>query len=103
MPAAIVAYCRHSGQSEPDGHAAFARTILESLAMKYRLVLDWLEELTGQQITGLRVVGGGSSNRLLNQLTADATGRVVRAGPSEATALGNVAMQMLAQTVATRV
>jgi rhamnulokinase len=96
MPAAIVAYCRQIGQPEPESHAAFTRTILESLAMKYRLVLDWLEELTRQPITGLRVVGGGSRNRLLNQLTADATGRVVLTGPSEATALGNVAMQMVA-------
>jgi len=96
MPAAIVAYCCQSSQPEPDGHAAFTRAILESLALKYRLVLDWLEELTGQHITELRVVGGGTRNRLLNQLTADATGRVVRAGPSEATALGNVAMQMVA-------
>ena len=96
MPAAIAAYCRRSGQAEPESRAAFTRAILESLALKYRLVLDWLEELTGRRITEVRVVGGGSRNRLLNRLTADATGRVVVTGPSEATALGNVAMQMVA-------
>ena len=96
MPAAIAAYCRQTGQPEPASRAAFTRTILESLALKYRLVLDWLEELTGERITELRIIGGGSRNRLLNQLTADATGRTVLAGPVEATALGNVAMQAIA-------
>jgi rhamnulokinase len=96
MPAAIAAYCRQTGQPEPDSHAAFTRAILESLAMKYRLVLGWLEELTGERITELRVIGGGSRNRLLNQLAADATGRTVLAGPVEATSLGNIAMQMVA-------
>ena len=96
MPAAIAAYCRQTGQVEPSGQAACARAILESLALKYRVVLESLEELTGRHYTHLRIVGGGSRNRLLNQLTADATGRTVLAGPVEATALGNIAMQMLA-------
>jgi len=96
MPGAIAAFCRQTGQSEPAGPAALARTILESLAMKYRLVLGWLEELTGERVTEVRIIGGGSRNRLLNQLTADATGRAVLAGPVEATALGNIAMQALA-------
>jgi len=96
MTAAIASYCRQSAQPEPETRAAFARAIFESLALKYRLVLDRLEELTGRRFTELRVVGGGSRNRLLNQLTADATGRVVLTGPGEATALGNVAMQMVA-------
>ena len=82
--------------AEGSSRAAYARAILESLALKYRLTLDWLEELTGQTITEIRIVGGGSRNRLLNQFTADATGRTVAAGPVEATALGNIAMQMLA-------
>jgi len=60
------------------------------------VVLDALEELTGTPITEVQIVGGGSRNRLLNQFTADATGRVVIAGPAEATALGNIAMQMVA-------
>jgi rhamnulokinase len=72
------------------------RAILESLAFKYRVVLESLEELTGGSIEEIRVVGGGSRNRLLNQFTADATGRRVVAGPVEASALGNIAMQMVA-------
>jgi rhamnulokinase len=96
MAQAISAYCRRTLQPEPDGPASFTRAILESLAFKYRVVLDALEELTGGRITEVQIVGGGSRNRLLNQFTADATGRVVIAGPAEATALGNVAMQMVA-------
>ena len=96
MTRAIAAYCRRTSQPEPDGPAAYTRAIFESLAFKYRVVLDTLEALTGTPITELQIVGGGSRNRLLNQFTADATGRTVIAGPVEATALGNIAMQMLA-------
>lgn len=96
MPAAIAAYCRQTNQIEPAGPPDYARAILESLALKYRVVLDSLEQLTGRRYTHLRIVGGGSRNRLLNQFTADATGRTVLAGPVEATALGNIAMQMVA-------
>ncbi len=96
MTAAIAEYCRRTGQPPPETPAAFARTIFESLALKYRLVIEWLEEITGQTIRTIRVIGGGAQNVLLNQLTADATGRTVLAGPVEATALGNIAMQMLA-------
>jgi rhamnulokinase len=95
MPAAIAAYCRETGQPEPDGPPAFTRAILESLAFKYRFVIESIEELTGRKIEDLQIVGGGSRNRLLNQFTADATGCTVIAGPVEATALGNVAMQMV--------
>jgi rhamnulokinase len=96
MSGAIAEYCRRTSQPEPDGPASFTRAILESLAFKYRFVLDLLEELTGTRISEVQIVGGGSRNRLLNQFTADATGRTVLAGPVEATALGNIAMQMLA-------
>jgi rhamnulokinase len=96
MPAEIAGYCVRTGQPPPESPAAFTRAILESLAFKYRLVLDALEQLTGTPITEVQIVGGGSRNSLLNQFTADATGRTVIAGPVEATALGNVAMQMLA-------
>lgn len=96
MPDAIAAYCRRTGQPAPDGAPGFTRAILESLALKYRLVLAWLEEVSGASFTTIRVIGGGCRNRLLNQLTADATGRAVVAGPVEATALGNLAMQWLA-------
>ncbi len=67
-----------------------------SLAFKYRAVLESLEELTGRKFKAIRIIGGGAKNRLLNQFTANATGREVIAGPVEATALGNLAMQMLA-------
>jgi rhamnulokinase len=96
MAVAIADYCRRTEQPQPKSPGAFTRAILESLAFKYRLVLDTLEELTGTAITEVQVVGGGSRNRLLNQFTADATGRSIVAGPVEATALGNIAMQMLA-------
>ena len=68
----------------------------ESLALKYRMVLRSLEHVCGRSIDQVRVIGGGSKNRLLNQFTADATGRKVLAGPAEATALGNIAIQILA-------
>lgn len=96
MVTAISEYCRQTDQRVPDGPPAFARGILESLALKYRLVLESLEDVTGRRFEDIRIVGGGSRNRLLNQFTADATGRTVIAGPVEATALGNIAMQMLA-------
>jgi rhamnulokinase len=96
MPAAIARFCQNTGQAAPDGPGAFVRAVLESLAMKYRRVLLDLERLTGQEIEQVRVIGGGCRNALLNQLTADATGKRVLAGPVEATALGNIAVQMLA-------
>ena len=96
MVAAIADYCRETGQPEPEGPPGYARAILESLAFKYRVVLESMEELTGTAITEIRIVGGGSRNRLLNQFTADATGRTVVSGPVEASALGNIAMQIVA-------
>ena len=96
MVSAISQYCVQTGQQVPGTPAAFARSILESLAFKYRVTLESLEEIAGVRFTEIRIVGGGSRNRLLNQFTADATGRTVVAGPVEATALGNIAMQMLA-------
>jgi rhamnulokinase len=96
MPAAIDAFCAKSAQESPRTPGAYARTVLESLAFKYcQLIVD-LERLTGKPIDQIRIIGGGSKSRLLNQFTADATGRRVLAGPAEATALGNLAMQMLA-------
>jgi sugar (pentulose or hexulose) kinase len=96
MPEAIADACRRTGQQVPEQPGAFARAIFDSLALKSRVVLEWLEALAGHPLTTIRVVGGGARNRLLNQLIADATGRVVIAGPVEATALGNLAMQLLA-------
>lgn len=96
MCAAISTLCRQTDQPAPEGAPAFTRAILESLALKYRAVLESLENLAAIRFDEIRIIGGGSKNRLLNQLTADATGRAVIAGPSEASAIGNIAMQMLA-------
>lgn len=95
MPAAIRQLCSETGQTPPEGVGATVRCCLDSLALKYRTVLDTLERLSGQKVTTLHIVGGGSQNRLLNQLAADATGRTVVAGPIEATAIGNVLSQAL--------
>jgi rhamnulokinase len=96
MTRAIDMFCDRTGQPRPSAPAAYVRGILESLAFKYRLVIESLEQVIGKRIERLRIIGGGSKNRLLNQFTADATSRTVLAGPAEATALGNVAIQMLA-------
>jgi len=96
MPAALDQFCARTHQPAPATPGAYVRAILESLAFKYRAVLHNLELVSGQRIEQIRVIGGGSKNRLLNQFTADATARKVLAGPAEATALGNVAVQILA-------
>jgi rhamnulokinase len=96
MPQAVAEFCVRTGQSKPIGPGPVTRTIFESLALKYRQVLESLESLVGAKFEEIRIVGGGSRIDLLNQFTADATGRRVLAGPVEATALGNLAMQMLA-------
>ncbi len=95
MPAAIRAYCRRTGQAEPESVGAVVRCCLDSLALKYRSVLGALEDLVGHRLATIRVVGGGSQNRLLCQLTADACDRPVVAGPVEATALGNIMVQAI--------
>ena len=99
MPAAIREHCQRTGQPIPDGVGALARCCLESLALKYRWAIAAIEGLTGRSIATIRVVGGGSQNALLCQLTADACGRRVVAGPTEATALGNCLVQALARGV----
>jgi rhamnulokinase len=96
MLAAIDRFCVRTHQPAPQDAGAYARAALESLAFKYRIVLRNLEQVSSKRIGQIRIIGGGSKNRLLNQLTADATGRRVLAGPAEATALGNVAIQILA-------
>ena len=93
MTAAITAYCDSTDQSVPQSPGEFARAILESLALKYRVVLCQLQSLTGTRFTDIRVIGGGSDNDLLNEFTANATGCRVIAGPKEATALGNLIVQ----------
>jgi rhamnulokinase len=96
MLAAIDRFCMRTQQPTPQQPGAYVRAVFESLAFKYRFVLRNLEHVSGSRIGQIRIIGGGSRNRLLNQLTADATGRRVLAGPAEATALGNVAIQILA-------
>lgn len=96
MPAAIRAACRASRQQPPETTGAVVRCCLESLAVRYRATLEELEALVGHRIDTIHIVGGGSRNRLLCQLTADACARPVIAGPTEATALGNVMVQAIA-------
>jgi rhamnulokinase len=96
MTAAIDAFCRSTNQPVPSDQGAYVQTIFESLALKYRYVLDCLSQLTGHTYRAIRVVGGGARNSVLNQYLADATGCRVVAGPVEATALGNIVMQMVA-------
>ena len=94
-PAHIQAYCQQSGQLGPEGDAAIASCVFDSLALAYRDVLRELQSLNGRPIDVIHVVGGGSRNRLLNQLTADATGSPVLAGPGEATVIGNALVQLI--------
>jgi len=98
MPEAIAAFCRVTGQTAPDvqGPGSVMRCVLESLALAYRLALEQTEALTGYHFPGLHVVGGGTRNDVLLQFTADAIGRPVWAGPTEATAIGNLLGQLLA-------
>lgn len=96
MPRKIVEQCRRTGQSVPETPGRFTRVILESLAARYARVKDMLTDVTGRGFKRLHIVGGGSQNELLNQMTADATGLEVHAGPVEATAIGNVLAQALA-------
>ena len=95
MPTKIAAHCRQTGQAAPATHGEYARAILESLALRYRNVLENLEALSGRKIEVIHIVGGGSKNTLLNQFVADCTGRRVVAGPGEATAIGNVLVQAM--------
>ncbi len=96
MPQAIRDYCRQTGQPVPEREGAVIGCALESLALRYRQVLLWLEELLGGRIDTIHIVGGGTQNRALCQATADACQRVVLAGPVEATAIGNVVVQAIA-------
>jgi rhamnulokinase len=93
MPAAIAAYCSDTNQTCPGNHAEYIRCIFNSLATKYKYVLECLKQVAPFEIERLHVIGGGSQNRLLNQLIADSIKLPVVAGPSEATAIGNVMVQ----------
>ncbi|WP_246238349.1 rhamnulokinase [Acrocarpospora corrugata] len=93
MPARIAAECRRTGQEPPGDLPGFVRCVLESLALGHRMAIRQAIELSGQRVNTIHLVGGGSRNALLCQLTADACGLPVVAGPTEATALGNVLVQ----------
>jgi rhamnulokinase len=95
MLAAVRTALRESGQSAPEEPARLTRVILDSLALRYASVIGKIEQLTGESVPGIHVVGGGSLNGYLNQATADATGKPVLAGPVEATAAGNVLVQAI--------
>jgi rhamnulokinase len=97
MASRIRSFCEKTGQSPPQEPAAVARCVFESLALKYRHAIEQAESLAGRAIGAVNVVGGGSQNDLLCQLTADATRRPVLAGPAEATALGNLMVQAYAR------
>jgi rhamnulokinase len=96
MPQKIAEFARTSGQPVPESPGQFVRCCLESLALAYRNKLEVLERILKQQFDVLHIVGGGGKNALLNQMTADAIGRRVVAGPYEATAMGNALVQAMA-------
>lgn len=96
IPMKIQRYCAETGQGTPETRGEIARVALESLALKYRFVINQLENLLVEKIEVIHIIGGGTKNKLLNQLAADATGKIVIAGPVEATAVGNVIMQAIA-------
>ena len=93
MTEAIDDYCRRTGQPIPESVGQYARCIFESLALRYRQVIEMLKTLSPHPIEKLYVIGGGARNEMLNRFTADATGIPVETGSSESTALGNVMMQ----------
>lgn len=96
MPEAIAQFCKNSGQQAPETRGEFVRCALESLALKYRNVLEKFEQLRGKPVDVLHIVGGGVQNTLLCQFTANAIGKPVVAGPIEATAIGNILVQAIA-------
>jgi rhamnulokinase len=96
MPAAIQAFCRETGQAVPEEKGAIVRCVLESLALEYRRVAEQIDHLMGKYYPTVHIIGGGTKNRLLSQLTADVTGRTVISGPVEATAIGNILVQAVA-------
>jgi rhamnulokinase len=97
MAEAINEYCTKTKQRIPGTKGEYARSIFESLALRYKTVLEKIEKVSKKKINKLHIVGGGSQNTLLNQLAADATGKQVIAGPVEATALGNIAVQAVSK------
>jgi rhamnulokinase len=95
MPERIQKYCADANQTVPQTKGEIIRVALEGIALKYRWVLERLEELTAKHLDPIHIIGGGTKNHLLNQFTADVTGRTVITGPVEATAIGNILMQAI--------
>ena len=96
MPGLIQEICRETGQPVPETHGQIVRCALESLALKYRQTLKALDKTLGRKTEVLHIIGGGTQNKLLNQMTADACGVPVVTGPIEATVLGNIGVQAMA-------
>ena len=99
MPARIVSYCQEHGLTAPTTPGEFAITIFNSLAHAYKKTLAEIASVTGRQIRLIHILGGGSQNDLLNQITADICGVTVKTGPVEATLFGNIAVQAIAAGV----
>ena len=96
LPERIRDFCRETGQPVPESVGAVVRCIYESLAMKYRFALDQISARTGRQFNVLHLLGGGTKDGFLCQMTADSLAFPVIAGPTEATALGNMLLQLIA-------
>lgn len=96
MPEKIVAFCSEKKQGSPVSTGEVVRCIIESLAIKYRLVIETLEAAVGRKYSVINIIGGGSNNDFLNQCVANVTGRRVLSGPEEATSLGNLLIQLIA-------
>ena len=99
MPLAIQEYCKQTGQPVPENKGQIARCIYDSLVLKYKYTIGQIESVTGKKIEKLHIIGGGANNEMMNQLTADAIGIPVYAGPTEATAIGNLLIQARAMGV----
>lgn len=97
IPERICEYCRRTGQPVPQNDGEIMRCIYESLALKYRSAKEELEACTGKKYSTIYMVGGGTKDRFLSQLTACSCGCTVSSGPVEATALGNIAIQLMAE------
>jgi rhamnulokinase len=93
MTQAVRDFCYQTAQGTPANHGEVIRCIYDSLALKYRYTLEQIRDVSDQPIEVIHIIGGGANNHFLNQLTADATGLDVVAGPTEATAIGNIMIQ----------
>ena len=96
MPEKICAFCEKTGQGKPESDGAMIRCIYESLAMKYRFAIDQIKENTGKNFDVLHLLGGGTKDGFLCQMAANSLQIPVAAGPTEATALGNIMLQLIA-------